>query len=377
MDGLPNINARVGYTYSMRRTPDYNENAFLALVPYAGVVPATAAGDVSALSFMTANGWNGWGPAAGFTATSGNQNLFFPANNALANALYANNNRISELAGMRRYYVADRDRNKLRTLVGWQATDPLSFEAGLDLTNDHYPASTYGLQDSKGWNLNLDGTYLVSAAWSATVFYTYEDQHAISSGNSYTANSNTAAITNGQPGAVGLSGNSCDGYATLQQRNNSNKLDPCLNWSTDRLDRVHTMGGGMNGRMLSNRLTLGADLIFSRARWDDVVSGGNWANNILNGPGAAPTTTAAYFIPASNLPTVAVDSHEIRFDVRYAVDARQSIRATYSHIHMDNADPMYEGMQIGAGTLSGVLPSLEQSFNHDVNVLGVSYILRF
>jgi hypothetical protein len=95
----------------------------------------------------------------------------------LANALYANNNRISELAGMRRYYVADRDRNKLRTLVGWQATDPLSFEAGLDLTNGDYPASTYGLQDSKGWNLSLDATYLVSANWSAT------------------ANSNTAAIT--------------------------------------------------------------------------------------------------------------------------------------------------------------------------------------
>jgi MtrB/PioB family decaheme-associated outer membrane protein len=377
MDAGPDINARVGYTYSMRRTPDYNENAFLALVPYAGVVPATATGAVSALSLMTANGWTGWGPAAGFAATTGNQNLFFPSNNALANALYANNNRISEIAGMRRYYVADRDRNKLRTLVGWQATNPLSFEAGLDLTNDHYPASTYGLQDSKGWNLNLDGTYLVSANWSATVFYTYEDQHVVSAGNSYTANSNTAVITNGQPGAVGLSGNSCDAYTTLQQRNNSNKLDPCLNWSADRLDKVHTMGGGMNGRMLSSRLTLGADLIFSRARWDDLVSGGNWANNILNGPGAAPTTIAAYFIPASNLPTVAVDSHEIRFDVRYAVDARQSIRATYSHIHMDNADPMYEGMQIGAGTPSGVLPSLEQSFNHDVNVLGVSYIMRF
>jgi hypothetical protein len=40
---------------------------------------------------------------------------------------------------------------------------------------------------------------------------------------------------------------------------------------------VHTVGGGMNGRTLSNRLTLGADLIFSRARRDDVVSGGNWA----------------------------------------------------------------------------------------------------
>ena len=105
----------------------------------------------------------------------------------------------------------------------------------------------------------------MSANWSATVFYTYEDQHAISAGNSYTANSNTAAITNGQPGAVGLSGNSCDAYATLQERNNNNKLDPCLNWSANRLDKVHTMGGGMNSRMLSSRLTLGTNLIF-RAR---------------------------------------------------------------------------------------------------------------
>jgi MtrB/PioB family decaheme-associated outer membrane protein len=377
METGADIAARVGYTYSMRRTPDYNENAFLALVPYAGVVPATATDGATALSFMTANGWNGWGPAAGFATTTGNQNLFFPANNALANALYANNNRISELAGMRRYYVADRNRNKLRTLVGWQPTDRLAFEAGVDLTDDHYPTSTYGLQDANGWNLNLDGTYQVRANWSATVFYTYEDQHSVSAGNGYTANSNTTTITNGQAGAVGLSGNNCDVYTTLQQRNNNNKLDPCLNWSTDRLDRVHTIGGGLNGQLLSNRVSVGADLIFSRARWDDRVSGGNWANNILNGPGAAPTTIAAFFIPASNFPTVNVDSHEMRFDARYGVDARQSIRAAYSHIHMDNADPMYEGMQIGVGTPSGVLPSLEQSFNHDVSVLSVSYILRF
>ena len=50
----------------------------------------------------------------GYGATTGNMNTFFPSNNALANAMYANNNRISELPGMRRYYVADRNRNKIR-----------------------------------------------------------------------------------------------------------------------------------------------------------------------------------------------------------------------------------------------------------------------
>ena len=51
--------ARVGYTYSARRTPIYNENAFLALVPYANVSPATATGGATAFSFMLANGLTG------------------------------------------------------------------------------------------------------------------------------------------------------------------------------------------------------------------------------------------------------------------------------------------------------------------------------
>src|SRR5213078_2513865 len=97
------VSARAGYAYSSRRAPNYNENAFLALVPYANVAPAAAANGMTAYAFMTANGWTAYGPALGYAATTGNMNIFFPSNNALANAMYANNNRISELPGMRRY----------------------------------------------------------------------------------------------------------------------------------------------------------------------------------------------------------------------------------------------------------------------------------
>src|SRR5205823_6335075 len=47
-----NLTARVGYAHSQRRTPAYNENAFLALVPYANVAPASATGGTSAYAFM-------------------------------------------------------------------------------------------------------------------------------------------------------------------------------------------------------------------------------------------------------------------------------------------------------------------------------------
>ena len=38
------------------------------------------------------------------------------------------------------------------------------------------------------------------------------------------------------------------------------------------------------------------------------MTGGNWANNLLVGPGAAPTTIAALFIAATALPTVTTDT---------------------------------------------------------------------
>jgi MtrB/PioB family decaheme-associated outer membrane protein len=368
-----NVSARLGYAYSSRRTPNYNENAFLALVPYANVSPTAAAGGATALSFMAANGWTGYGPALGFAATTGNQNVFFPSNNALANAMYANNNRISELPGMRRYYVADRNRDKVRGSLSWQPTDALSFQGGVDLNRDTYPSSVYGLQDAKSWALNIDGSYAVGADLSATASYTYENMRALTAGNSYTANSNAVSLTNGQPGVVGLAGNGCDGFVTLQQRNNNNKLDPCLNWSAGMLDRVSTAGVGL--RKKAGLLDLTGNAIVSRARWDNNVTGGNWANNILDGPGAAPTSIAAFFIAAQPVPTITTNTGELRLSGRFNIDKLQSIQVAYSYLRMTSDDSAYEGMQFGS--VSTVLPTNEQAFKYAVNVFGVSYILTF
>ncbi len=183
-----------------------------------------------------------------------------------------------------------------------------------------------------------------------------------------------AALNNGQPGAVGLSGNSCDGYTTLQQRNNNNKLDPCLDWSTNMLDKVHTVGVGLRKR--AGSFDLLGNLILSRARSDtSAAAGGNWANNILNGPGGPPTTIAAFFIAGAPMPTITTNTGELRLSGRFAIDKRQSVRLDYSYLRMRSNDPAYEGMQLGS--LSGVLPTNEQPFNYGVSIFGVSYILNF
>ncbi len=64
------------------------------------------------------------------------------------------------------------------------------------------------------------------------------------------------------------------------------------------------------------------------------MTGGNWANNILNGPGAPPTTIAAFFIPATPLPTVTTDTAELRLNGRYTITKAQSLRVAYTYLRM-------------------------------------------
>jgi hypothetical protein len=302
-------------------------------------------------------------------------NIFFPSNNALQNNTYANNNRISEVAGFRRYWVADRNRDKVRSLLSWQPNDVFAFQGGADFNRDEYGNSPYGLQNGKGWAGNLDFTYTPTDNFSADVYYTYENLKSLTDGNSYTASSNAATIANGRPGAVSLSGNYCNSYTTLQQRNNYNKIDPCTNWSSDTLDVANTVGFGVRRKVSSTEWH--ADMFFTRVRSDNDVAGGSWANNPVNGLGGPPTTIAAYFIPAAPLPTVTNDSAQVRVSGDIPLAKRQSLRPYYTYLHMTSADWMYEGMQIGLGTIAGVLPTNEQAFKYTVNIIGLSYLLVF
>jgi MtrB/PioB family decaheme-associated outer membrane protein len=365
------LNARVDYTYAARRAPSYNDNAFLALVPYANVSPAAATGGATAYSFMVANGFNPWGPPLGFSVTTGNMNVFFPSNNALANAAYANNNRISEILGLRRYYVSDRNRGKLRSALDWQATDAVSLGSGVDVTGDDYLDAKYGLQSSRGVGVNVDGTYAVGDGVSASAFYSFERQRGITDGNTYTANSNTANVN----GFTGLSGNTCDTFTTLQERNNNNKLDPCLDWSANMRDRIHTFGFTLAKK--TDTLAVSSDAIYARARSTNDVSGGSWANNPLALAGAPAGTIAAYFIAATPLPIVTTNTLEWRLNGTYTVAAHQSVRLVYAYMRMRSVDWVYDGMQIGAGTLNTVLPTNETPFNYGVHVIGVSYVIAF
>jgi MtrB/PioB family decaheme-associated outer membrane protein len=371
----PNLSARIGAATS-HRAVDYNENAFLAVVPMAGQVPSTAVGPAAgstAYSTLLALGLTGYGPTLGLTPASPANSLlgfYFPLNNVLNNFVYGNENRISELIGMRRYNQADRNRDKIRASADWQATEALALQGGFEFSHDDYSKSVYGLQNATNLALNLDGTYAASDTFTVSAFASFEDRRTRVASNSYTANSAATTVN----GATAISGG-C--FATIALRNANNKIDPCLDWSSDTRDRTTTLGASFSKtKLLTGKLDIFGSVTYSEGRTDINVNGGSYVNNPFAGVAGAPSRDiAAYFVPAVALPTNRIQAIDLRLGGTYHLSSESSVRLVYGFQHLRSSDWGNEGFQ--DGNLTQVLPTREQTPHYAVHSIGASYQVRF
>ncbi len=372
------VEARVSYGYSERRV-SYDSNAWLALVPMAGVIPGApiVGATTSVYGYLQQTGLTGFGPLLGFPTTplTGNAALFSPNNNIVPQSLYGSRDNVSEIPGMRRFNLADRDRDRVRFSVDWQATDRLSLANTVEFDRNDYLHSVYGLQKSTNWAAGLDGTYSVSDRMTASAFYSHEDQRSRSAGDGYGSNTNVAFI--GRAGDTVVDG-SC--YTTVQSRNNNGKLDPCLNWVSNMHDHADTVGVtfAWNG-LWSHKLDLSADLVYTRAQTDIDVAGGSYANNPFALKAPAPVlpagTPAVFLIPAADLPPVLTRTFDVRVSGRYAFTQSSDVRLVYEYARTKVEDFAYEGQQFGTGTEQ--LPTLQQAPDYVVQVVALFYRYRF
>ena len=183
---------------------------------------------------------------------------------------------------MMRFNMADRDRNKVRGSINWDATAQLSLQGNVEYTDDNYSNSVYGLQNAKNFMANVEGNFAVNENFNANLFYTYEEQRAQSAGLSYSAGAITNTATVG--GVAGNTVVSGGCFSTVLDKNANAKIDPCLNWSTDMKDKVNTIGGGFTWKgLMGGKLDLIGNLLYSDARTDIGITGGTYANNPYGG----------------------------------------------------------------------------------------------
>jgi MtrB/PioB family decaheme-associated outer membrane protein len=367
MNAMETFSTSLSYSYA-QRTVNYDENAFLALVPMANFVPAGGA-TISVYDYLIATGLTGFGPYAGFPTTplTGNGAIFSPNNNIIPQALYGSRNNINELLGLRRFNMADRNRSKLRASLDWQVSDKVDLNAGLDYDKDDYNHSLYGLTASKDWALNLDSAFAMSENFSSDLFYSYEDRNTQSAGRAYGSNSNTTFV--GNPANTVVSGG-C--FATVQARNNNTKIDQCLEWTSESHDKVHTFGAGLTYKgWMKGKLVVAAELVGTRATTDIGILGGSYVNNPLAVGSLPPVTPATFFIPASNFPTIKTSTMEFKLDFRWTLSKASDLSMLYGFAHLTTSDYIYDGMQFGS--LTAVMPTNEKPPHYNVSLIGMTY----
>ncbi len=370
------VSARLSYVYAERRV-DYDPNAWLALVPMGGVIPGapTVGATSSVADFLAQTGLGGFGPIAPYVPLQpGNLGIFFPNNSALPQALYGSRNDIHEIPGMERFNMADRDRNKVRATIDWQALEALSLQGSIEYLDDDYKNSVYGLQKAKNLGVNVEANYQAAENFTTNLWYSYQNQKLQAAGASYSS----GTITN-TPTVGGVAGNTVVSggcFATVADKNANAKIDPCLNWNSNEKDEINSLGAGFTWKGLAaGRLDMWGDVVFSWAKTTNAMTGGQYVNNPFAVSGQPAVVPAVIFIPATDLPAVTNNSIELRLVGQYALDKASALRLGYLYGHLKSTDYAYDGMQYG--TITSVMPTNQTAPSYTVNVVGLSYIYNW
>jgi len=214
--------------------------------------------------------------------------------------------------------LADRDRNAVRLLLNWMATDALSVQFAIDYGRDSYNAPTeYALQEAKFDLYTLDVNYALSDAWNINGYLSTGSQK----------------LNQARPG----------GYVMAFD------------------DNAFNAGVGFTGKP-SEKLRLGGSLgwVSNEDKYSQTVG---------------PTTTAgnaALLAATGGLPEIVYRRLDLRLYGTYAFSDRSSIRAdaAYQKLTYDDWGWAYGGTPFLYSDNSTVFLQPDQN----VGYLGVSYI---
>ncbi len=271
------------------------------------------------------------------------------------------------LPGFRQFFLADRNRDKIRGALNYQATDALSLQGALDYNKDRYPNSAYGLQEANSWVLALDGAYAASGTLSFNAYYTYEDMKTRKESLAISRGLTTTTLEAHAAGCAPFpvtAGNLPVDYWT----------DPCRRTSETVADHVHTLGLGFRSKgLLSNKFDLTGSLSYSLAITPITVTGGNYNSNGL-------ATLNNIFVPAESFPDTTSAMTDLRLTGTYTIDKVSAVRLNYLYRRLSSSNwqwDAYSNSTLGVLALQGYIGPGMTSPNYNVHVVGVSYIYRF
>ena len=216
---------------------------------------------------------------------------------------------------LRKFNLAERQRDSAGLRADFTLNAKVALGLTLDYANDNYRESLIGLRDARSIGIGLDMSYAISEQTRL---------HAFAQGESIRSNQN-GSQTAGAP-----------------------------DWAGRNKDRFEVLGLGLTHAAIPDKLDLGADLVFSRARSETEVQ---------TGVGE----------PAFPLAKTAVDS--LKFHASYKLKDNLWLKASYWYEAYEAQDWRVDGLL--PATVPNLLAFGQQAPHYRVNVVQVALRYRF
>jgi MtrB/PioB family decaheme-associated outer membrane protein len=232
-------------------------------------------------------------------------------------------------------HIADRDRDRVRLMVDWTPTAPLTLTFNAEYAKDEYghsDARPFGLREGEAYLLSIDAAYRIAERWQLTAWY---------------ARDNTKAEQHGQRAATGTAG-SAEKVANLE-------------------DTGDNFGVGLQGSPMA-RLTTGIDVLYSK--------------NVNKYPETVTLTGAGTLFPAGIIgPLPDIENELIRFKLYaiYALQKNADIRVDYIYERWETDDWTWlfaDGSRFTYGTTTDGTQVFQEP-KQNAHFIGLRYIYRF
>ena len=230
------------------------------------------------------------------------------------------------LPGLRKFNLADRDREQASATLSFSPTEAWTLGAMVDHAKDTYNNPQFGLVDARINSFTLDTVYAPSVLWSTYAFYTYDKMASNQKGRSFSS------------GALQLATSS----------------DPNRNWFFGDREHVDTYGAGYKRSFES--LDLGVDYLYSKSRSDLNFAVGS---ALLTRP----------------LPPAVTRLDTLSLYGTYKMRENMSLRLSYWYENYHSTDWAVDG--IAPNTLANVILLGENSPDYKIHVISGSWIYRF
>jgi MtrB/PioB family decaheme-associated outer membrane protein len=233
---------------------------------------------------------------------------------------------------LRKYYLANVDRDKVGALATLLPCDDLTLTLNLNWWNDDYYDTRVGLTSTEHLSPGVDVAYLLNERLSTYAFYNYERRVTDSTGWEW--------------GNVGQA------------------LDATRRWTSKETVNTHTTGAGFNLEVIRDRVGFGVDYVFARSVG---------AIDTVRVSGSVLETPAPF-------PDLLSQQHNVSVHADYRFTEHFSMRVAYLFQYLETNDWAYDGLGPTSLTCSGsacVIGTGQESPHYTANAMTWSLVYRF